>query len=209
MKYPEIRIKYGWLLHEEVSVHLHKLYAKNGQQIADKEWMKLKVADYQKAWNPYENKIIKGMCDTLELEFRQNIIDVYIAPWFSAISDPMVIGVIFEPDLFIDKLTHELLHRLLTDNTAIPRKTKLLPVWQKLFGSQHSIAATVHIPVYAIHKLIYLDILNEPERLKRNITNCKTNNLTEFVKAWDYVDKHDYKEIVEKLKANYAELKIK
>ena len=37
------------------------------------------------------------MCGLLDLEFRQNIIDVNIAPWFYAFSDPMVIGVTLNP----------------------------------------------------------------------------------------------------------------
>lgn len=99
--------------------------------------MEWKVGEYKKAWRPYEQKIILNMTELLGLSFRQNILDVYIAPWFHAFSDPLVIGVTKEPDLFVDILTHELFHRLLTDNTAVPYETNMLTEWRRLFGEDH------------------------------------------------------------------------
>jgi hypothetical protein len=103
-KYPEIRIKDAWLLRENASKHLHELWGKD-TQLADDAWMENRVKQYQKAWQTYEKKILNGMCDLLGLSFRQNVIDVYIAPWFGAFSDPLVIGVMREPDQFVDTLS--------------------------------------------------------------------------------------------------------
>jgi hypothetical protein len=202
---PEIRIKDAWLLRENASKHLHELWGKDSK-LADDKWMEKRVAEYHKAWQPFEQKILTGMTETLGLSFRQNIIDVNIAPWFNAFSDPMVIGVMQEPDVFIDTLTHELLHRLLTDNTAIPHETLLLGEWQNLFGKNHSFSTTVHIPVHAVHKAIYLDFLNAPERLKRDIANNKKYDAADYVAAWNYVEKHDYKEIIKQLQKSYESL---
>lgn len=201
----EIRIKDAWLLRENASKHLHELWGKDSN-LADDEWMEKKVAEYRKAWKPYEKKVISGLEDTLGLNFYQNVIDVYIAPWFRAFSEPLVIGVMSEPDGFVDILTHELIHRLLTDNKTVPHDTQLLPEWEKLFGKQHSFGVLVHIPVHAVHKAIYLDILNEPERLKRDIETNKKYKAKDYIDAWDYVEKHGYKEIIEKLKVSYARL---
>ncbi|HEY1645665.1 MAG TPA: hypothetical protein VGF75_04810 [Candidatus Saccharimonadales bacterium] len=204
---PEIRIKDAWLLRENASAHLHKLYAKKGEKLADDAWIEKRVSEYTKAWKPYEKKILNGLCDTLELTYRQNIIDVYIAPWFNAFSDPMVIGVMQEPDIFIDSLTHELIHRLLTDNTTIPYMTDILfPAWKKLFGEKYNFTTLVHIPVHAVHKAIYLDVLKQPERLERDIKANKDYVATDYVASWDYVNKHGYKEIINKLRKSYSEL---
>lgn len=203
---PVIRIKDAWLLRENASQHLHELWASKGDVLADDKWMEKRVTEYQKAWKPVEEKILKGMAENLELSFRQNIIDVYIAPWFRAFSDPMVIGVMQEPDVFVDTLTHELIHRLLTDNTTIPHETMLLDEWQKLFGKKHSFGTAVHIPVHAVHKAIYVDVLNQPERLKRDIAANKKYEAADYIAAWDYVDKHDYKEIIKKLNNSYKAL---
>ncbi len=198
MNYPEIRIKNAWLLKDATSVHLHELWAEPGEKLADDDKIDEIVEEYTKAWKPYEKKIIEGMCDILGLKFRQNIIDVYIAPWFLAFSDPMVIGIKSKPDRFVDILTHEILHRLLTDNTKDEYPMEYKAIWGKLFGKDHSFVTLVHIPVHAVHKAILLDVLNEPERLERDIELCSKHK--DYKDAWDYVEKHGYKEIVEKLK---------
>lgn len=203
---PEIRIKDAWLLRENVSQHLHQLWAQEGEQLAGDAWMRKRVAAYSRAWQPYKAKVLAGMCQVLNLSFRQNIIDVYIAPWFKAFSDPLVIGVIQPPDEFIDTMTHELLHRLLTDNTAVPADTQLLAEWQKLFGKQHSFDTLIHIPVHAAHKAVYLDVLDEPKRLERDIERSQKYKAADYVKAWEYVEQNGYQEIIEKLKNSYARL---
>ncbi len=210
-KYPEIRIKDAWLLRQNASTQLHKLKAKKGEKLADDEEMAKIVEAYSKEWKKYEKKILKGVHDLLGLEYRQNIIDVYIAPWFGAFSDPLVIGVANSPDEFVDTLIHELLHRLFTDNTSIPYQTNILkPEWEKMFGKDYSFGTLVHIPVHVVSKAIYLDVLKEPRRLERDINwaNSQTDfDTTDYVKAWDYVEKNDYKQIISKLKANYEKLK--
>ncbi|SRR6266568_1592719 len=202
---PQIRIQDAWLLRQEASNHLHELWAKDRPLTTD-ERMREIVASYNTAWQPFEHKILHGMCDILDLSFRQNIIDVYIAPWFSAFSSPMVIGVRIEPDKFVDVLTHELLHRLLTDNTTVPYDSQLVGPWRKLFGDEHSWKTLVHIPVHAVHKAIYLDILQAPERLERDIATSKQREAIPYIKAWEYVNSRDYKEIIEELKHMYTAL---
>lgn len=204
-EFPEIRIKDAWLLRDNASKHLHELWGK-GKTLADDDWMEKRVADYNKAWNPLENKILTAMTDLLGLSFRQNTVDVHIAPWFNALSDPMVIGVMKEPDEFVDILTHELIHRLLTDNTAIPHDTMLLGEWQTLFGKKHTFGTVVHIPVHAVHKAIYLGTLKDPKRLERDIENNKKYDATDYINAWNYVEENGYKEIIEKLRKSYSKL---
>jgi len=202
---PEIRIKDAWLLRAAASVPLNELWGDGGSLRTDEEYAAITEA-YQKAWKPFEQKILRAITDMLGLSFRQNTIDVYIAPWFNAFSDPMVIGVVQKPDVFVDTLTHELIHRLLTDNTAVPHELFLLPVWEELFGKNHSFNTLAHIPVHAVHKAIYLDVLNKPKHLERDVTRCKDKKATDYIAAWDYVDKHGYLEIIEKLKASYKKL---
>ena len=203
---PEIRIKDAWLLRQEASTHLHKLWGKDGEPLADDEWMEQRVSEYQGAWKPFERKVLAGMTEIMKLSFKQNVIDVYIAPWFHAFSDPLVVGVIYEPDLFVDILTHELLHRLLTDYVSRSESDDLLSEWKKLFGENHSRAELVHIPVHAVHKALYLDVLKAPERLQRDIERATKHGATAYIKAWEYVESHDDKELIEKLKALYKSL---
>ncbi len=210
-KLPQIRIKDAWLLRMNASQHLHELWAKEGQTLADDERMAEVVSAYRKAWSTYEEKIVRGMCDLYDLEFYQNLIDVYIAPWFGAFSDPLVIGVKHEPDEFVDTLAHELLHRLFTTNSKyiMGDGTELGNEWKRLFGTEHDFNTLVHIPVHAGMKAIYIDILKEPARLSRDIASSKKNEQTwgkPYIQAWKYVESHDYKKINAQLKESYSRL---
>ena len=198
---PAIRIKNARFLKPNVYEHLDQPQDR-GQAIVDDEAIEQKIETYKVAWLPYENQILQHMTEAVNLSFRQNIIDVYIAPYFNAFSDPLVIGIRFKPDLFVDILTHELLHRLLTDNQSALPGNKVVDEWRKLFGN-HPPVTLNHIPVHAIHKSIYLDLLKVPQRLQRDITHCQTHGATDYVKAWEYVEEAGYQEVIEQLKKSY------
>lgn len=199
--HPEIRIQHAWLLYNNTSVYLHKLLAKDKKIISPVQVSK-KVDAYNKSWLKYERKILSGLYKTTGLQFKQNIIDVYIAPYFNGFSNPMVIGVQFPPDYFVDVLTHELLHRLLTDYSK-PLKIDSVKQWANLFGKEHSFTTLVHIPVHAFHQAIFQDVLKEPKRLKRELDRLKKYHGRDYLMAWDYVQKHGYKNIIQKLRKLY------
>ncbi len=205
VKNPEVRIKYGWLLVENASKPLNELWGEGEPLRSDDEYLQI-VDSYQKEWKKYEVKILNGVQKITGLQFRQNVIDVYIAPWFIAFSDPMVIGVTQKPDKFIDVLTHELIHRILTDNLSIPHDYWLLDEFKKLFGAEHDFNTVIHIPVHAIHEKIYLDTLKEPARLHRDKFGWGEDAQAEYSKAWDYVEKEGADKIIERLKKSYAEI---
>lgn len=204
MNYPRIRIKNAWLLRQNASEHLHTLWAAEGEFLIDHKGVDEVVAGYQAAWKPYEKRVIEGMYETLGLEFRQNIIDVHIAPWFNAFSDPMVIGVMNKPDRFVEVLTHELLHRLLTDNTLTQHGTKYGIEWKKLFGKEHDFVTLVHIPVHACMQALFDDVLSEPERTRND--RELSQQWDGYRKAWAYVDEKGYHTIIKQLRDNYKQL---
>lgn len=204
MTYPEIRIKNAWLLYDAASVHLHELWAEKDEKLATKDEVDSYVAAYQKAWAPYEDTIIRGICDITGLEFRQNIIDVSIAPWFHAFSDPLVVGITYQPDRFVEVLTHELIHRLSFDNTNTPYGTNYADHWAKLFGKEHNFTVLIHIPVHAIMQALFDDVLHEPVRTKNDREKCR--NWPDYDAAWQYVEKHSYKTIIEQLKDSYKKI---
>lgn len=205
MKLPEIRIKNAWLLRDNASVHLNELWG-NGEALrSDEEYAEI-VDKYRTAWKPVETQILTYVCEQLGLEFRQNIIDVYIAPWFYAFSDPVVLGVIFTPEEFVDNLTHELIHRLLTDNTSIPHDYLIADDWKKLVGKDHSFDTLVHIPVHAVHKSVYLDLFKSEKRYQHDKATVAENKAADYVESWKYVDSHDYKKLVSLLREQYTAL---
>jgi hypothetical protein len=194
--YPEIRIKYAWLLANATSEPLRKHWDPSQTTRSAEECEEI-AQKYREFWLPYENKILRSMTDVIGLEFHANIIDIYVAPWFYAFSDPLVLGVVFDTqEKLVSALTHELLHRLFMDNrTSDDGKT--IEEWEKLFG-KHEFVTLVHIPVFAMMHAIFIDQINEPALLKYEKLGTK-----EYKDAWDYVEKNGYKEIIEKLKNSY------
>lgn len=199
---PLIRIQDAWLLRENISPYLSELWG-NGEEPPNSEWTAQKVDQYRKAWRPQERKILRGLVELLGLSFRQNVIDVYVAPYFPTSGDPLIISTAHEPNVFADILTHELIHRLMTDNTTTPHTLRLSPKLECLYGKR-PYAELVHIPVNAIHKALYLDILASPELLERNIALNKEYDDTSCIRAWNYVNSHDYKEIIARLRTVYT-----
>lgn len=203
MNLPEVRIRASFLLNGAVIPLLLPGLKKTGNEnAATDEFIHETVDLYTSSWAPYEKKILEGMCSVLDLEFKQNIIDAYIAPFGHSFSDPMVISTRYSADRFIDVLTHEIVHRLLTDNTKISSSPdKNLKTWQGLFGEDHAWNTLVHIPVHAVLQYIFTDILNEPERLERDIKICE--NYPFYADAWKYVQQEGYHSIVSKLRDSY------
>jgi hypothetical protein len=203
---PEIRIIDAWLLRQNASEPLNQLWGDGQPLQTDDEYADI-VKSYQEAWEPYGNKALAGMCEAVNLTFRKNVIDAHIAPWFGAFSEPLILGVRNSPYNFVNALTHELIHILLLDNTTVPYGTPLIKPWQKLFGSTHSSDTLIHIPVHAVHQHVYLDVLNEPDRLVSDMTFAKRNKANPaYLNAWDYVQKHCYQNINSELKNSYTAL---
>ncbi len=199
MKYtiPSVRIKYAWLLSDVASGVLNEKYGDGTPLRSYDEYVEI-ASKYQKWWNPHNDAILQGICKILDLEFRQNIIDVNVAPWFTPISDPMVVGPAFESqDQFINTLTHEMIHRLITDNTAIDYDHNFVQDWKKLFGESHDWNTLVHIPVHAVMKKLYLDVLNRKGLFELDIE--ETKNYKPYADAWKYVNANDYNEIINSL----------
>ncbi len=200
---PEIRIKKSFLLNDKVVPLLQaELLEMGREQEGFDEYIDAKVLDYKNAWSVYENRIIPALCDALGVEFNQNIIDIYIAPFSNSFSDPMVISTKYSPDRVIDVITHEVAHRLLTDNNKVPMRDgrKLSQYWKELFGEKDFRVLT-HIPVHALLEYIFVDILNEPSRLERDINFCK--KFQPYNDAWEYVQEVGYEAIIKQLKQSY------
>ena len=193
---PEVRFSYAWLLNEASSV-MNEKYG-DGTPLQSFEFYNEVAEKYQAWWQPHNDAILEGIQEITGLGFRQNIIDVHVAPWFYAISNPMVIGVIFKTeDELINVVTHELIHRLLTDNTTYEFGFDFVAQWQSLFGSNHSHKTLVHIPVHAIMEKLYVHILKRPDLTQ--LDKLKVADNEEYAKAWNYVDKQGSQAIIDAL----------
>lgn len=197
---PKVRFKYGWLVAGETSHVLNDTWGDGTPLRSDKEYFEI-TKKYEEWWRQDGDTILTAMTEVLGLQFHQSEIDIYVVPWFNAISDPMIIGPAFpNQDELVNTLTHELLHRLLTENTITDYTHDYLSGWKELFGDLE-FNTLVHIPVHAAMKKVYLDKINRPDLLDLDKQLVKDN--PPYAAAWAYVDDKGYDEIINKLKDWY------
>ncbi|MDB5162943.1 MAG: hypothetical protein JWN28_550 [Candidatus Saccharibacteria bacterium] len=204
MNYPQIRFQSSFLLIDAIYNDIESAYmppqAKTDERNKlSREAINEKLEEFEKAWRPYEERLIKGMCELLNLEFRQNVIDIYAAPFTHSFSFPMFIATKYEPDRAIEVITHELLHCLLYDNSSHKFDFAVQnEKWRQLFSDVDDGIALIHVPVHAVLQALFDDIIGEPERTKRDKEMC--GKWPSYNSAWEYVEKHGYKEIIEQIK---------
>ena len=194
---PIIRIKYNRFLDP-----IFKAYIKSNPKW--KDWVepteievKERVKKYKEEWAKYEKKILEGVCEMLGLNFNQNIIDVHIVSGNDRqFSNPVVIKSGFEPDEFIESLSHELIHRLFSDNVQNVVAGK---IFLEMFPDKNELARN-HIITYATLKFIYLDILKDKERLAKNIERSSKSSFLEYSRAWEIVEEKGYGELINDFK---------
>ena len=203
-KTPKIIIKYNLSIDP-----IFAFYCQNNPELKKRGWNEWvvppkeeiirRIRAYRKEWSKYEKKILNGICDILGLNFKINIIDVYIVSGISrAIGDPIIIKSGFRPDEFVDVLTHELIHRLFNLNELgrIVHKVKEKYV-------NESPVTKKHIIVHAVLKYIYLDILKQPYRLDRDLLSSKKHSTDDYSKAWEIVEQDGYRQIISDFKKEY------
>ena len=195
---PEVRFQYAWLLADAASVHLNEKFGDGSPLHSYDEYCEV-AKKYDEWWAPEGERILRALCDITGLQFRQNTIDVHVAPWFYAFSSPMVLGVIFkDKDTLIDVLTHEIIHRLLTDNTTYEWRHDFVKQWRGMFGDTVTKNTLVHIPVHAIMEALYRGPLHRPDLVDFDKELVKKS--PDYVAAWEYVDEHGHDSIVAELK---------
>lgn len=202
---PVVRIEYAWLLSDAASTILNEKWGDGTPLRSYEEYVAI-AEKYDAWWQPESEKILAALCEITGLEFRQNIIDVYVAPWFYAFSVPMVIGVIFKTkDDLIRVLAHEITHRLLTDNTTYEYFYKFLPLWRKMFGMELPFNTVVHIPVHAIIEKLCVEYLERPDLVVLDKERVAEN--PPYKQAWEYVEEHGSEAIIAQLREHAATMR--
>ena len=206
MNIPEIRILVPGGGYRAMAPLLRpELEQKGLSQLLEQEFLDKKAAEITEAWRPHAERILHGMCEALGLEFRQNLVEVHILPFEGSFSWPLTIGYhYFDKDRAVDTITHELIHRLLVDNTKLPFDYDTWPAWSKIIGDEPNAPTFIHIVVHTVMKYVFLDVLHEPERLARDIADCQ--QYENYRLAWEYVESHDYRHLLDAIRSSYDEL---
>ena len=149
--------------------------------------------EVQKAqWSVEEEKVLRGIVEATRLSFQESVVPVYIVPAYTgAFSDPIVISSLQQKQ-FADVLTHELIHRIGEQNNE---GVSASAVSKEMFPEYDDRKITNHIFVHAIHQYIYLDVLQDEQRLATMIE--KHSQWDAYKTAWNVVQERGYQTLVE------------
>ena len=157
-----------------------------------------KVKEYNNAWQS-RALVLNYVQEILRLDFYEPIIDAYVIGHMrGSISTPILMGSQKSSSEYIDTLTHEILHRLISDNKQKIKVREILPT---MFPNE-SVLCRVHVVVHAILKKIYLEFLKEPDRFAAN--KKRNTKATDYARAWEIVDVMGETKIIEQFKSFYT-----
>ena len=192
MEHPKIIIKYNRFLDPIFIGYIQAQPQWKDWTPPQKETVFQNIEMYRTEWKKYEQKIIVGMYQCTGLQFQQNIVDVHIVSGNPRpFSNPIVLKSTYSLDVFIDTLTHELIHRLFSNNDSVfPVKflDDQFPNEEKLTKS--------HIFLFAVLQYIYLEVLKDPKRLAESQQRSATSKHHEYARAWEIVIKEGYQKLI-------------
>lgn len=134
---PKINIRHGRLLEPFFKDYILNKYPDH--VFFSEEEVLEKVDVFEKTFSERGNEALKRMYEITGLEFKKNIIDVFIVNATNRdMSAPLIIRARYTPNEFVEILIHELVHVLLTDNKfpidihPDPTVAKHIPVYKVL-----------------------------------------------------------------------------
>ncbi|MEX2008449.1 MAG: hypothetical protein WD850_03100 [Candidatus Spechtbacterales bacterium] len=180
----EIDIIYGKFLAPIFDAYAHASFSEDE--------MLTRVEERRAAWQQEEERLLAGMQEVTGLTFFENRIPVYVVGSYEgAFSDPIVISSRTDSDWFVDVLTHELIHRLGDYNT---QGVKAEVVTVGLFSDITDSTILRHVFVHAVHAHLYLEVLGDANRLKRDVE--RGEEPPEYREAWNVVEQTGYQNIL-------------
>ena len=102
-------------------------------------------------------------------------------------------------------LSHELIHRLFSDNIQNVVAGK---IFLEMFPNENELIRN-HIITHSVLKFIYLDLLKDKEKLEINIEKSSKSSFPEYKRAWEIVEEMGYKELIAEFKNHYHRSKEK
>lgn len=152
------------------------------------------IKGLEEAWKKSGNKILAEISHVTRLKWHEKEIVIYITAGIHPFSDPLTLNVRGDTQHRIDVLTHELIHRIVSDKQ---NWTKLQRNWQTLMKTYKNETEITkrHVPIHAIHEHIFRKIFNS-SRLNKEVKSTKHKD---YQRAWEIVKQVGYKQIINKL----------
>ncbi len=157
-------------------------------------------------WKILEKPILLELCKVTKLMWSERYIKCYVVGRVVPFSEPMTIPIYEKyPDLFIDVLVHELIHRLFIQKGNYERLKKCWFYFKRKYKNENY-RAIIHIPLYAIHSYIY-DRFFDETRLKRDVGRSEKS--IPHKRAWRIVQKEGYENTIGEFRRRIENLRFK
>ncbi len=164
----------------------------------DAQFAKQKTTDFEKKWALIGNKILTELSRVSSIRWSEKEIEVYVLPTNRInFSSPLTINAYLPVEDAIDVLTHELIHRLLSQPTRSKASWKgVTPLFHRYMKSEGA-TVYVHILVHALHEHVYRK-MRGLARMRRDRTKSKRHK--DYHRAWNIVDEIGYKVVIQAIR---------
>lgn len=149
---------------------------------------------YEKLWAKEGKKILQELQYVVKLKWSEPYIICYITWGVYPYSNPLTLNITTSPTRFIEFLTHELIHRLLSLQNDSVKKGKNWARLMKKYKKYPRLTKT-HIIVHAVHEHIIRKFYGEA-KLE---TEKKSVKHRDYILSWRIVERDGYKNIIKEL----------
>ncbi len=144
-------------------------------------------------WRKHEKSILTEIARAVNLKWQEKTIYVYISYGVGCFSDPLTLSMENDTQFLFHTLTHELIHRILSENENVPITWDN---WIKLMRKYRteSFTTRIHVPIHAAHNQIYLKLFGKAA-LSKEIEYMRKHD-PEYFRSWEIVQRDGYKNIL-------------
>lgn len=180
---PKLILRRSWLYDQALA-------RKRGYKMPSDRVLDVCVQKLGKEWVRYGEKVLKEISRITKLDWQEKEIVCYVTAGVIPYSDPLTLNLRSD----IDTLTHELIHRILSEPENWKRiKSNWIRLMKKYRNETQK--TKTHIIVHAIHATILKKLFGEKrlEKAKKTVRDSK------YIRSWTIVDADGYGNIVKEL----------
>lgn len=180
---PELIFRRSWL-------YDGALLRKRGYKMPTDKTLDTHLRRLSREWIRHGSKILKEIAKTTKLKWHEKEIVCYITAGVFPYSDPLTLNLYSD----IDTLTHELIHRILSEPENERRIQKNWRMLMKKYRQELPKTRT-HVVVHAIHGAILKSLFGEKrsEKVKKRVVSLQ------YIRSWVIVDADGYENIIKGL----------
>ncbi len=195
MSATRVSFRYSWV-YDQVWKRFLPKNSKEMNQYPTPNQVKSQMLVKEKAWRIHEKVIVNAIPSITALKWQEKEIRCYVVGFCRPFSDPLTMMPYKSDKMFVDVLTHELIHQIQVQNLDMSRNFRKWLI--KRYPNESTITIN-HVALYAIYETLYLKLFGKT-RLKESLSKVK---LQEYLRALEIVNQEGCSEILSRF-INYG-----